>query len=230
MVANRFLNEQRRSGKSVLTLSAYATDLKQFLSLLSPFARRSLGEGGPSVSSVSPADLKTVCRKWTAGLSSNAAARKLTTLRSFLKWGYEKGYIKKDLSAGVLRPKRQTVTAAKPLTASQIVRLRRTATVQERLLLELLLSTGMRLAEALAIKMKRLKKRIPMTDQLRQSLDYYLAAVTRGPRSYLLVSPRTGRPPGVRTAGMMLAKLGKRAGVQGVNPRNLRATFKVWAR
>ena len=114
------------------------------------------------------------------------------------------------------------VSPAKPLTASQIARLRRTATVQERLLLELILQTGMRIPEVLAIKMKHLKigrhreeprqrrddvaisggslamthVRIPISGMLRQSLDYYLAAVTRGPRSYLLVSARTGRAPG----------------------------------
>lgn len=244
LLINRFLNYQRREGKKVLTLSAYATDLRQFLSLLSFSA----------LSSLSLTSLTTVCQKWTAGFSPNAAARKLTTLRLFLGWSYQKGYIKKDLSASVFRPKRQTMATAKPLTASQIVRLRRTATVQERLLLELILQTGMRLPEVLAIKMKHLKTarhsesaeggrripsgsfatlrmtgrnsgiRIPISDILKQSLEYYLAAVTRGPRSYLLVSARTGRPPGARAAGMMLAKLGRRAGVKGVAPRNLRAT------
>lgn len=224
---NRFLNQQRRDGKSALTVSAYATDLKQFSSFLSV----------SSVLSVSPSQLNEICRKWTAGFSPNAAARKLTTLRSFLNWGYKKGYLKKDLSISVFRPKRQTSSPAKPLTASQIARLRRVATMRERLLLELLLSTGMRLGEVLSLKMKHMNLRkfsirysvfgiIPINEYLRQALDYYLAAVTRGPRSYLLVSPKTGRPPGVRAAGMILSKLGKRAGVRGVTPRNLRAAFR----
>ena len=239
LLVNRYLNYQKREGKAVLSLSAYATDLKQFLSFLSS-----------PLPAASPQLVKAICQKLTGGLKPNAAARKLTTLRSFLSWGYRGGYIKKDLAGVVGRPKRKTMSGAKPLTASQIARLRRTATVQERLLLELILQTGMRLPQILSLKMKHLKigrhreesaaaddaaisggslamtqARIPISGMLRQSLDYYLAAVTRGPRSYLLVSARTGRPPGTRAAGMMLAKLGKRAGVRGVTPRNLRATL-----
>jgi len=239
LLVNRYLNYQKREGKAVLSLSAYATDLKQFLSFLSS-----------PLPAASPQLVKAICQKLTGGLKPNAAARKLTTLRSFLSWGYRGGYIKKDLAGVVGRPKRKTMSGAKPLTASQIARLRRAATVQERLLLELILQTGMRLPQILSLKMKHLKigrhreepaaaddvaisggslamthVRIPISGMLRQSLDYYLAAVTRGPRSYLLVSARTGRPPGTRAAGMMLAKLGRRAGVKGVTPRNLRATF-----
>ncbi len=228
---SRYLNYQKREGKSVLSLSAYATDLKQFLSFLS---------SPPAL--VSPQQVKAICQKWTGALKPNAAARKLTTLRSFLSWAYRKGYIKNDLSANVIRLKRKTAFPARPLTASQIARLRKTATVRERLLLELLLQTGMRLPQILSLKMRHLDLRkfriqnsefrifIPATDLLRQALEYYLAAVTRGPRSYLLVSAKTGRPPGTRAAGMMLSKLGKRAGVRGVTPRNLRTTFKTWSK
>ena len=229
LLVNRYLNYLRRDGKSVLTLSAYANDLKQF--------------------SGCKMDVKQY-REMLADYAPNSQARKLTTAREFLKWAKHKGYVREDFAADIGRPKRKTVSPAKPLTASQIARLRRTATVQERLLLELILQTGMRIPEVLAIKMKHLKigrhreesaaaddaaisggslamtqARIPISGMLRQSLDYYLAAVTRGPRSYLLVSARTGRPPGTRAAGMMLAKLGKRAGVRGVTPRNLRATL-----
>ena len=230
LLVNRYLNYLRRDGKSVLTLSAYANDLKQF--------------------SGCKMDVKQY-REMLADYAPNSQARKLTTAREFLKWAKHKGYVREDFAADIGRPKRKTVSPAKPLTASQIARLRRTATVQERLLLELILQTGMRIPEVLAIKMKHLKigrhreeprqrrddvaisggslamthVRIPISGMLRQSLDYYLAAVTRGPRSYLLVSARTGRPPGVRAAGMMLAKLGRRAGVRGVTPRNLRTTF-----
>ncbi len=226
LLVNRYLNYQKREGKSVLTLSAYATDLKQLLAV--------------------KMDVKQY-RRTLAGYAPNSQARKLTTAREFLKWAKHKGYIGEDFAADISRPKRKTVSSAKPLSASQISRLRRTATAQERLILELLLQTGMRMPEALAIKMKHIRMaewpngrmagkseirspitnyQLPITDHLRQALEYYLAAVTRGPRSYLLVSPKTGRPYSVRMAGMFLSKLGRRAGVRGVTPRNLRATFR----
>ena len=177
-------------------------------------------------------------RQMLAGYAPNSQARKLTTAREFLKWAKNKGYIREDLAADLGRPKRKTVSGAKPVTALQIARLRRAATIQERLLVELILQTGMKLSQILSLKMKHLNLRefriqnsefrifIPITKYLRQALEYYLAAVTRGPRSYLLVSAKTGRPYSVRMAGMILAKLGKRAGVRGVTPRNLRATFR----
>lgn len=239
LLVNRFLNDERRSGKKVLTLSAYSTDLKQFLSFLS----------ASPLPSVPLQRVRTICQKWTEGLKSNAAARKLTTLKSFLSWAHRKGYVKNDLSANIIWPKRKTVFPARPLTASQIARLRRTAEVRERLLLELLLQTGMKLSDIIALKMKHLpSKKIfwsatagrnisrtaaadkDIPDYLRQALEYYLAAVTRGPRSYVLVSAKTGRPYSARMAGMILSKLGKRAGVRGVTPRNLRATFKAVGR
>ncbi len=215
LLASRYLNYQKREGKSVLSLSAYATDLKQLLAV--------------------KMDVKQY-RRTLAGYAPNSQARKLTTTREFLKWAKDKGYIKDNFVADVGRPKRKTISGARPLTASQIARLRRTATVQERLLLELLLQTGMRLPEVLELKMKHLnlkkseirnpKSEISISNFLRQALEYYLAAFSRGPRSYLLVSGRTGRPYSARMAGMILAKLGKRAGVRGVTPRNLRATFR----
>lgn len=213
LLVNRFLNQQKRDGKSILTLSAYATDLKQFSLFLSV----------SSSLSISPSKLNEVCRKWIAGLSPNAAARKLTTLRLFLKWGYAQGYIKKDLSVSVFLPKRQAITPAKPLTPAQITRLRRIATVQERLLLELILQTGMKLPQIVKIKTKSFFSS-PLPPRLRQALDYYLAESPRGPKSCLLINSR-GRQLSIRTATMILTNLGKRSKVRSLTARNLRATY-----
>lgn len=213
LLINRFLNSRRRDGKSVSTLSAYATDLKQFSLFLSV----------SSSLSISPSKLNEACRKWIAGLSPNAAARKLTTLRLFLKWGYAQGYIKKDLSVNVFRPKRQTIKPAKPLSTSQITRLRRTATIQERLLLELILQTGMKLPQIVKIKTKSFFSSL-LPPRLRQALDYYLAESPRGPKSCLLINSR-GRQLSIRTATMILTNLGKRSKVRSLTARNLRATY-----
>lgn len=219
---NRFLNQGRKSGKSILTLSAYATDLKQFSSLLSSL----------SFASLLPDQASATCQKWTNRLAPNSAARKLTTLREFLKWAHSLGYIKADLSASIILPRRRSLAPVKSLSSAQITRLRRGANIRERLLLELLLQTGLKLSEIVMLRVSQIDLksafilRLPIAGPLRQALEYYLAEIPRGPKSALLTS-QTGRPLTNRVAALLLAALAKRAGVRDVTPRNLRTTFII---
>lgn len=220
-VINRFLNHHRKSGKSILTLSAYATDLKQFSAL------------SPSVfSALSSDQVAAICQRWTLGLSSNSAARKLTSLRELLKWAHQLGYIKANLSATIHIPRRQSVAPVKQLSPTQISRLRRAANTRERLLLELLLQTGLKLNEVIGLRVSQIDLKsafilkIPIALPLRQALEYYLSEIPRGPKSTLLTSP-TGRPLTGRVASLILSALARKAGVRGVTPRNLRTTFII---
>ena len=214
-IINRFLNHLRRDGKSVLTLSAYATDLKQFASEISPATLESL------FSSL----LITHCSLLIKKLSPNSRARKLTSIREFLRWCYQKGYVKRDLSKHIELPRRETQHKAKALSVSQIGRLRRHANPLERLLLELLLQTGMRLKDVLALRMHNIAtSRFPLSNHLQQALAYYLDSNKQHTNNYLLKGPR-GKKLSVRSAQLLLSSLCKKAGVRSANPRNLRATW-----
>lgn len=227
-IINRFLNSQRKSGKSILTLSAYATDLKQFCSLAPPV----------SLAAFTPSQLSSCCRQLTTGLASNSCARKLTTIREFLRWAYASGYVQNDIAGSIVLPRRSTVRPAKPLSLVQLARLRRAADVRERLLLELLLQTGMKLTDAVSVRMKHLVSlrsaislpgraiRIPLTPSLRQALNQYLASTPRGPKSTLLANS-VGHPLSIRTASTMLAALARHSGVRHATARDLRTTFIV---
>jgi|GEM_PF-6266308 len=220
ILINRYLNSLRQSGKSISTLSAYATDLKQFSAYVSP----------TSITLLTQPRLITNNQQLIINLSPNSASRKLTTIREFLKWGFAKGYLKKDLS-GLVKPiRRITIAPAKPLSPSQIYRLRSKADVKERLILELIINTNLKLSEVVKLKMKSLSP-YPLalgpnspSPRLRQSLDYYLAQFPRGPKSYLLAN-KFNRPMSVRTLSSILKNLSKTAGVKGVISRNLRTTF-----
>ena len=217
ILINRYLNSLRQSGKSILTLSAYTTDLRQFsASLQVPFEHLS-------------ASLLTSYSLLLAPLAPNSAARKLTTIRDFLKWGFSKGYLKKDLS-GIIKPVRRiTISPAKPLSKSQIYRLRSKADVKERLILELIISTNLKLSAIVKLKMKDISLSssiIHHSSFIRQSLDYYLAQFPRGPKSYLLAN-KFNRLMSARTLSSILKNLSFRAGVKHGTYRNIRQTSKT---
>ena len=217
ILINRYLNSLRQSGKSILTLSAYATDLRQFISLISPI----------SLISLYPKTLTEYGLRLAEKLSPNSQVRKLTTTREFLKWCFAKGYIKKDLSEIIKPVRRITISPAKPLSSSQIYRLRSKADVKERLILELIISTGLKLSAIVKLKMKTLSP-YPLAlspnslpPHLKQSLNYYLAQFPRGPKSYLLAN-KFNRPMSVRTLSSILKNLSRRAGVKHGSFKNIR--------
>ena len=222
ILINRYLNSLRQSGKSILTLSAYATDLKQFSAIIlpKPFA------------ALSSSLFTNYCLPLTRRLSPNSQSRKLTTIREFLKWCFTKGYLKKDLS-GVIKPvRRVTISPTKPLSSSQIYRLRSKADVKERLILELIIGTNLKLSAIVKLKMKHINLSsstiydlsstiFPVSPRLRQALDYYLTQFPRGLKSYLLAN-KFYRPMSVRTLSSILKNLSRRAGVKHGTFRNIK--------
>lgn len=228
LLINRFLNHLRRDRKSVLTLSAYATDLKQFSAAISP----------TSITYLTNPKLTTHNQQLLSHFSSNSRARKLTSIREFLHWCYRKGYLALDLSQHIDRPERQTQHPVKPLSQTQIGRLRRHANDLERLVLELLLQTGMRLSEIITIKMKNLniEKSVlrhplsaisyPLSGHLFQAITYYLESKKHKASDDLLMNS-LGEKLSTRTAHGILALLSRKARVRDVTPRNIRATFII---
>lgn len=224
ILINRYLNSLKQSGKSILTLSAYTTDLKQFSASISP----------TPITQLTPPKLITNIQQLITNLSPNSQVRKLTTVREFLKWCFAKGYLKKDLSRDIKAGRRVTMSPAKPLSPSQLYRLRSKADVKERLILELIIGTNLKLSKIVKLKMKNLDKydsRFKIQDSLslpkllQQSLEYYLTQFLRGPKSYLLVN-KFNRPMSTRTLSSVLKNLSRRTGVKHGTFRNLRETFK----
>lgn len=236
ILINRYLNSLRQSGKSILTLSAYATDLKQFMSLISPISLA-------APISLTPEIIADCELKLKEKFSPNSQVRKLTTIREFLKWCFAKGYLKKDLSMDIKSVRRITISPARPLSQSQLYRLRSKADVKERLILELMIGTRLKLSAIVKLKMKNFNSLLfdlPLSvnvqrstfnvqsfpPHLRQSLEYYLTQFPHGPKSYLL-NNKFNRPMSVRTLSSILKNLSRRAGVKHGTFRNLRETSKT---
>lgn len=245
ILINRYLNSLKQSGKSILTLSAYATDLKQFSAAIGPTPlahltspkltrlqtpppaslREALRAGGASATGGQATNNQQLITRF----SPNSRARKLTTIREFLKWCFSKGYLKKDLSKDIKAVRRITVSPTKPLSASQLYRLRSKADVKERLILELIISSNLKLSSIVKLKMKDVSlpsSIIHHSSFISQSLEYYLAQYPRGPKSYLLTN-KFNRPMSVRTLSSILKNLSRRAGVKHGTFRNLRETSKT---
>lgn len=220
ILINHYLNSLKQSGKSILTLSAYTTDLKQFISLISPISLT-------TPISLTPKIIAGYELKLKEKFSPNSQVRKLTTIREFLKWCFAKDYLKKDLSRDIKAGRRVTLSPAKPLSPSQIYRLRSKADVKERLIIELIIGSNLKLSKIVKLKMKDLALLpssffpLPFSPRLKQSLDYYLTQFPRGPKSYLLAN-KFNRPMSARTLSSILKNLSRRAGVKHGTFRNIK--------
>lgn len=224
VLVNRYLNHLRRDGKSTNTLSAYATDLKQLLAILHD----------ESIHSLTPDKLSLDLAPRLNSLAPSSQVRKLTTIREFLLWAFHAGYLTQKIIPSIKISKTVIQRSAQPLSPSQLVRLRRMATVSERFLLELLLQTGMRLSDACTLKFKHLTSQfvmhprqrtsISITAPLDNALTRYRQVHTIPPKGFVLMN-QFKRPLSVRSATSVLANLSRRAGVRHATARNLRATF-----
>lgn len=170
-----YLGELRSAGRSPHTLRAYASDLRQFREFLS----------GGRLEDITPAVLRNFFNLGLPELSVASAARKQAALASFLGWAYRHDYLAADPMAK-LRRLQQPERLPRPLARVQLEKIIKVIPknqARDRLLFRLLLETGLRIAEALAVHVEDLSLG---TD------DERLRVIGKGgrPRTLLLDDPR----------------------------------------
>lgn len=133
------------------TIVSYRTDLEQFLTFLSDELDKKQEE-------ISPDEIQRLeIRLWLghlneAGMSRNSIARKTATIRSFFKYAFTRGVIDKNPAHLLIVPKAEK-RLPKTVHPEEISRMMELASgsepkiVQDRAILELFYSTGMRLSE-----------------------------------------------------------------------------------
>lgn len=133
------------------TITSYSTDLEQFLSFLSE-------EFGQECANIEPGSIQRLdIRLWLGrlneeGFSRNTIARKTASIRSFFKYLFTRGVIEKNPAHLLIVPKAEK-RLPKTVQPEEISRMMELAsgddprTVQDRAILELFYSTGMRLSE-----------------------------------------------------------------------------------
>lgn len=133
------------------TIVSYQTDLEQFLSFTSQSSELSIEE--IDISSINRLQI----RLWLGflseeGLARNSIARKVASVRSFFKYAYTRGAITKNPAHLLIVPKAEK-RLPKTVQKEDIRRLMELANgdepvqIQDRAMLELFYSTGMRLSE-----------------------------------------------------------------------------------
>ncbi len=136
---------------SVHTINSYGNDLSQLLD----FATREFNKESRHVQ-VDEIDRLTI-RLWLGelsenGMARNTIARKVASVRSFFKYCFKRGYIDKNPAHLLIVPKKEqrlpkTVRLTDIETMMNLADGDEPAQIQEKAILELFYSTGMRLSE-----------------------------------------------------------------------------------
>lgn len=152
----KYLKIERNSSDH--TITSYQNDLTQLLD----FASRHLEQ---NEGSVNIADMdRLIIRLWLGelteeGMARNTIARKVAAVRSFFKYCYKRSYITKNPAHLLIIPKKEqrlpkTVQAGEIKEMMEMANENDPATVQERAILELFYSTGIRLSELTNLNVK----------------------------------------------------------------------------
>lgn len=220
----------RLENKSELTIRNRRYDLMKLKELNKP------------VNKITSYDLKSFLLKISKDTKSNTTNTKLGEIKSFFKWLYEEDLIEKDVSSNIKRVKERK-SLREPLTIENVEKLRMSCiTYREKLLIELLLSTGLRLSECVNIKMEDIdfnnktikvigkgnKERIVLFNPKTYLLiNKYINEERKGEDEHMfhsLKSPYNKLAP--RTIEKIVCDIGKRANInQKLTPHILRHTF-----
>ncbi len=217
------------------TLRAYAQDLETLLP----------ADSWPPTQQALEARLAHLAR--TASWQSITLARKISALRSFLRFAYEEGYLAKDLSVFWHTPHfwRKVPTYLTPEEAQKLVEAPFTGRHQRRnrLLLELLYGCGLRISEACQLPLSAVHETeellevhgkgqkirwVPYGRGVREALEAYLAvrpSLYRPEQPFLLLSQKGGALTRIQ-AYMIVREAAHLAGLdKPVNPHALRHSF-----
>ncbi|WP_434743905.1 tyrosine recombinase XerC [Micromonospora sp. SH-82] len=228
-------------GRSEHTVRAYVTDL---VSLLDHAAR---------MGRTTPAGLDlAVLRSWlarqrTAGAARSTLARRAASARVFSTWAHRTGLLTTDVAAALATPRahRELPTVLRADQAEQLVQVPvdddQPVSLRDRLLLELLYATGVRVSEACGVDVadvdqgRRLlrvlgkggrERAVPYGRPAQLALDGWLRAgrpALAGPTSgdALLLGARGGRL-NPTTARQVVAAYARAVGLTGTSPHSLR--------
>jgi len=187
------------------------------------------------------------------GYSSLTRKRKVVTIRSFLSFLYQDGYIHANIGSRIILPFTETTTP-NILTQGECDRLRVACadSPRDRAIIELLLQTGIKLSELTRLTVsdidldksdrageKRLgfvrvlggrgkkERMVPLTENTSFTIKNYLRVRENAGNNNLFLN-RFGEPISDRGVQKMLRKYLKRAGIGNATIHTLRHTFGAY--
>ena len=196
------------------------------------------------------------------GVGAHAIARKISCLATFYRWAKRNNKVKDDPIYQIEKPKRPRRIPVWLETDEQAALLKATRNyddipdtifgrsreysmgVRQRyeLLFELIQKSGLRISEALGLKVQNVwvidglamnvrvigkgnkERLVPLPDSFRRV--FALALVGKAPEDYVFAKKTGGKPPQPQTARLYLNKLIEKAGIKKkVTPHKLRHTY-----
>ena len=157
----RYLEVEKRY--SPHTIAAYRTDLSQFLAYCAD--HQQCPEEELETAHVD----RLAIRLWLGdlaenGISRSSVTRKVASVRSLFKYAFKRGFIEKNPAHLLIIPKREkrlpnTATSTDILKMLELADGQDPVTLQERAIMELFYSTGMRLSELVALNVEDIRFR-----------------------------------------------------------------------
>lgn len=178
-------------------------------------------------------------RKWSINTANNVRA----VLLSFFGWAYKEKAITDNPMTRVQKIK-GIKTVRLPLSSEEIEKLRNAATVRNRAIIEVLLSTGCRVSELAGLtrnvvdfregKAKVLGKGnkerwVYFNSLAKMYLARYLDSRNDDNQALFVEEHKPYRPLAISGIGRMLRELGKSVGVENVHPHRFRHTAATTA-
>lgn len=215
----------------------YQNDLVDLVSFLEKSGTNKVGELGL------PQIARYFAELENRGFAGATRKRKTVTVRSFLKFLYDDGYINSNLAKKLIPPFTDSKLPVY-LTAAEYNRLRKACAgnVRDAAVIELLLQTGIRLSELTRLKIDdidldeensfvrvtgsrgREERILPLNAKASEALKFYLAERSNTQNTSLFLN-RFDDQLGERGVQKMLKKYLKDAGLENVGIHTLRHTF-----
>jgi len=177
------------ANKSINTVKAYRKDLNSLLEFLI------IKQHSLKLKDITVDDLKEYQRHLASRLNKpTSRARRLTAIRSWLRWLYDEGFMAQALADRITLPKLPQ-RLPKPMSQAELNRLLKSLPegnlleLRDKALILFLLSTGCRISEALALNRSDLpqgstklivygkggkERQVYLTQEARKALDKYL--------------------------------------------------------
>lgn len=231
--------------RSANTRAAYARDMQTFL--------RFLDEHGLDLFHVRRSHIDLYARACeVSGSSEQTVARRISSVSSFYKWSIQEGLTETNPASNVRRPYiDQDVTTTAALTrreAEDLLEAARSHSPRSLALVDLLLTTGARISEALGARLSDLSSdRIVIRRKggaravlylpehtvkaLREMTETVGTELARGDeRDPFLFTTRSGLPWDRHEAGRTMQRLARKAGIEKkISPHVLRHTHATLA-
>lgn len=233
-----FTAYMKSRGRSENTLINYASDLEQFAGYLK-------GQGITKTAEIDRDSIRIFLSSILGvGSKKSSASRKLSAVRGFLKWLSLRGYIQSDPAEGLKGPKTDN-SIPKAISYEDTVRLLTEGPdegknfMRDRLLLELMYGSGLRVSEAVGLnwddieldeRMLRIvgkgskERHVPFGSGVQRLLEDW-AAATGSDGAVFKSSKCNADRLTVRTVHRIILKAGKKLGIYGISPHTLRHCF-----